>query len=83
MLARDPHAACARRQLCSGPDASLAPSTGESCSKWGYYYTADWAVDTGGQPHEVKEHTAANLRKQTAETRGFLGPHLRLYQIHR
>ncbi|PNH10350.1 putative oxidoreductase YdjG [Tetrabaena socialis] len=51
-------------------------------SKWGYYYTADWQVDTGGQPHEVKEHTAANLAKQADETQGNLGPHLRLYQIH-
>lgn len=51
-------------------------------SKWGYYYTADWQVDTGGQPHEVKEHTASNLRKQAAETQGHLGAHLNMYQIH-
>ncbi|KAG2487670.1 hypothetical protein HYH03_013671 [Edaphochlamys debaryana] len=51
-------------------------------SKWGYYYTADWQVDTGGKPHEVKEHTAPNLRKQAGETQALLGPHLRLYQIH-
>ncbi|GIL48691.1 hypothetical protein Vafri_5170 [Volvox africanus] len=51
-------------------------------SKWGYYYTADWQVDTGGQPHEVKEHTAANLRKQVAETSSHLGAHVTLYQIH-
>ncbi|GIL69477.1 hypothetical protein Vretimale_13588 [Volvox reticuliferus] len=51
-------------------------------SKWGYYYTADWQVDTGGKPHEVKEHTAANLRKQAAETSSHLGAHLALYQIH-
>ncbi|GLC46089.1 hypothetical protein PLESTM_001824100 [Pleodorina starrii] len=51
-------------------------------SKWGYYYTADWQIDTGGQPHEVKEHSAANLRKQAGETAAHLGPHLALYQIH-
>ncbi|KXZ54084.1 hypothetical protein GPECTOR_5g19 [Gonium pectorale] len=51
-------------------------------SKWGYYYTADWQIDTGGSPHEVKEHTAPNLRKQSGETAANLGPHLRLYQIH-
>jgi hypothetical protein len=27
------------------------------------------AVDTQGQPHEVKEHTAANLMRQAAEVR--------------
>ncbi|KAG2431842.1 hypothetical protein HXX76_009335 [Chlamydomonas incerta] len=51
-------------------------------SKWGYYYTADWQVDTGGAPHEVKEHTAPNLIKQAGETQGLLGGKLRLYQIH-
>ena len=25
-------------------------------SKWGYRYTAGWRVDTGGEPHEVKDH---------------------------
>ncbi|GLI62685.1 hypothetical protein VaNZ11_005361, partial [Volvox africanus] len=64
---------------------SLAPeqlSRAVVGSKWGYYYTADWQVDTGGKPHEVKEHTAANLRKQAAETSSHLGAHLALYQIH-
>lgn len=51
-------------------------------SKWGYYYTADWQVDTGGEPHEVKEHSLANLQKQTVESQEFLGRHLNLYQIH-
>lgn len=51
-------------------------------SKWGYTYTAGWQVDTGGAPHEVKEHTAANLVKQAAETQQHLGPYLDLYQIH-
>jgi len=51
-------------------------------SKWGYYYTADWKVDTGGAPHEVKEHTAPRLASQQAETDALLGSTLRLYQIH-
>ncbi|EFJ42383.1 hypothetical protein VOLCADRAFT_97624 [Volvox carteri f. nagariensis] len=51
-------------------------------SKWGYYYTADWQIDTAGQPHEVKEHTASNLRKQVLETSSHLGTRLNLYQIH-
>ncbi|WIA21706.1 hypothetical protein OEZ85_000872 [Tetradesmus obliquus] len=51
-------------------------------SKWGYVYTAGWQVDTQGQPHEVKEHTAANLLTQAAETDQHLGPFLDLYQIH-
>lgn len=51
-------------------------------SKWGYRYTADWQVDTGGQPHEVKEHTLSHLLHQTEETSKLLGTHLNLYQIH-
>jgi len=51
-------------------------------SKWGYYYTADWQVDTGGKPHEVKEHTFNNLVKQIGETEGHLGKFVDLYQIH-
>lgn len=51
-------------------------------SKWGYRYTADWRVDTGGEPHEVKEHSLVHLQAQEAETQTFLGEHLRLYQIH-
>jgi aryl-alcohol dehydrogenase-like predicted oxidoreductase len=49
-------------------------------SKWGYTYTADWQVDA--DPPEVKELTAATLRRQLAETRAHLGPWLSLYQIH-
>jgi len=53
-------------------------------SKWGYRYTAGWKVDTGGAPHEVKEHTARHLGEQAAETAGLLGGTgcLRLYQVH-
>jgi aryl-alcohol dehydrogenase-like predicted oxidoreductase len=49
-------------------------------SKWGYTYTAGWEVDA--DPPEVKDLSAATLRRQVAESRGLLGPHLRLYQIH-
>jgi len=51
-------------------------------SKWGYRYTADWRVDTGGEPHEVKDHSLSHLLHQEKETEQFLGQHLRLYQIH-
>ncbi len=49
-------------------------------SKWGYTYTADWRVDA--PVHEVKELSLATLRRQLAESRELLKPHLRLYQIH-
>jgi aryl-alcohol dehydrogenase-like predicted oxidoreductase len=49
-------------------------------SKWGYTYTADWQVDA--DPPEVKDLSAATLRRQLGESRGLLGEHLRLYQIH-
>ena len=32
--------------------------------------------------HEVKDHSTAALTRQLAESRGLLGGHLRLYQIH-
>jgi aryl-alcohol dehydrogenase-like predicted oxidoreductase len=49
-------------------------------SKWGYTYTAGWRVDA--DPAEVKDLSAATLRRQFAESRGVLGEHLHLYQIH-
>ena len=49
-------------------------------SKWGYTYTAGWKVEA--DRHEVKDHSLATLRRQEAESRGILGPHLDLYQIH-
>jgi aryl-alcohol dehydrogenase-like predicted oxidoreductase len=49
-------------------------------SKWGYTYTAGWHVDA--DPAEVKDLSAATLRRQIAESRALLGPHLGLYQIH-
>jgi aryl-alcohol dehydrogenase-like predicted oxidoreductase len=49
-------------------------------SKWGYRYTASWQVEAAVP--EVKELSAATLRRQLAESRSLLGPRLRLYQIH-
>jgi aryl-alcohol dehydrogenase-like predicted oxidoreductase len=49
-------------------------------SKWGYVYTADWAVDA--DPPEVKHHDVDTLRRQLEETRANLGDRLALYQIH-
>ncbi|WP_461026507.1 aldo/keto reductase, partial [Streptomyces sparsus] len=49
-------------------------------SKWGYTYTADWAVDA--ETHEVKDHSAATYDRQRAETDRLLGGRLDLYQIH-
>ena len=49
-------------------------------SKWGYTYTAEWRVDA--ERHEVKDLSVTTLRRQLAESRELLGPHLLLYQIH-
>lgn len=49
-------------------------------SKWGYTYTADWQVQA--ESHEVKDHGVATYDRQLGETRGLLGGHLDLYQIH-
>lgn len=49
-------------------------------SKWGYIYTAGWRVDA--DPAEVKDLSAATLRRQLTESRALLGSHMRLYQIH-
>jgi aryl-alcohol dehydrogenase-like predicted oxidoreductase len=58
----------------------LAPGEVQVSSKWGYSYTAGWRVDA--DEHEVKDLTAAQLRRQWRETTELLGDHLRLYQIH-
>ena len=58
----------------------LAPGDVQVSSKWGYSYTAGWRVDA--DEHEVKELTAAQLRRQWRETSDLLGDHVRLYQIH-
>ncbi len=49
-------------------------------SKWGYTYTAEWRIEA--ERHEVKDLSAATLRRQLAESRATLGDHLDLYQIH-
>jgi len=58
----------------------LSPGEVTVGSKWGYTYTADWHVDA--EVHEVKDLSLATLRRQLAESRALLGPHLRVYQIH-
>ena len=58
----------------------ITPGAVFVASKWGYTYTAGWRVDA--ERHEVKDHTAAALWRQFAETRARLGAHLALYQIH-
>jgi aryl-alcohol dehydrogenase-like predicted oxidoreductase len=58
----------------------IAPDAVTVGSKWGYTYTAGWAVDA--PVHEVKDHTLPTLRRQFAETGETLGGQLDLYQIH-
>jgi aryl-alcohol dehydrogenase-like predicted oxidoreductase len=58
----------------------FAPGELAISSKWGYRYTAAWRVDA--EHHEIKELTAAQLRRQWRETRALLGDHVGLYQIH-
>jgi aryl-alcohol dehydrogenase-like predicted oxidoreductase len=49
-------------------------------SKWGYTYTGGWSMTAPEQEH--KDLSAETFRRQIAETRGLLGDHLDLYQIH-
>lgn len=49
-------------------------------SKWGYTYTANWQVEA--EKHEIKEHSLATLRRQIGESTRWLGPWLKVYQIH-
>jgi len=49
-------------------------------SKWGYAYVGGWRLDA--EVHERKELTAAQLRRQLAETRELLDGFLDLYAIH-
>jgi aryl-alcohol dehydrogenase-like predicted oxidoreductase len=58
----------------------IAPEAVVVASKWGYTYTAGWRVEA--EKHEVKDHSPPVLRRQSAESRGLLGAHLDLYQIH-
>lgn len=58
----------------------IAPQDITVGSKWGYTYTADWAIEA--PVHEVKDHTLPTLQRQQIESLALLGPWLRLYQIH-
>jgi aryl-alcohol dehydrogenase-like predicted oxidoreductase len=49
-------------------------------SKWGYRYVGGWRADA--DVHEVKDHSAAALDTQLAETRAELGDRLAVYQVH-
>ena len=49
-------------------------------SKWGYRYTAGWAVQA--PVHEQKELSPARFHDQLAESRALLGGWLDLYEIH-
>jgi aryl-alcohol dehydrogenase-like predicted oxidoreductase len=49
-------------------------------SKWGYAYTGNW--DLAEPVQERKDLSAANFRRQLAETRALLGDSLNVYQIH-
>jgi aryl-alcohol dehydrogenase-like predicted oxidoreductase len=59
---------------------SRRPAEVTISSKWGYVYTADWAVDA--DPPEVKHHDVETFRRQFAESMENLGEWLALYQIH-
>jgi len=58
----------------------LAPIDVTIGSKWGYVYTGEWRIDA--PVHEVKDLSLTTLQSQITESRGLLGQHLQLYQIH-
>ncbi len=58
----------------------LAPGDVSVGSKWGYEYTGGWRLDA--EKHETKDLSVSTLRRQLDETRGLLGEHLDLYQVH-
>jgi aryl-alcohol dehydrogenase-like predicted oxidoreductase len=61
-------------------ERGIAPGEVGVGSKWGYTYTADWRIDA--EVHEVKDLSIDTLRRQIGESRGLLGSHLLVYQIH-
>jgi len=61
-------------------ERAIAPAALTIGSKWGYRYTADWAIDA--TVHEQKELSRARFEAQLVESRALLGDHLDLYQIH-
>ena len=61
-------------------ERGIAPGMATVGSKWGYEYTGNWRVNA--EEHEVKDLGVSALRRQLDETRGLLGEHLDLYQVH-
>jgi aryl-alcohol dehydrogenase-like predicted oxidoreductase len=61
-------------------ERAIPPAAVTVGSKWGYTYTADWRVDA--EIHEVKEHSAAVLKRQWRESSSHFGEYLKVYQIH-
>jgi len=61
-------------------ERAVAPDELVVGSKWGYRYTAAWAVDA--PVHEEKELSLDRFRLQLGESRALLGDRLALYQIH-
>jgi aryl-alcohol dehydrogenase-like predicted oxidoreductase len=59
---------------------NLPPGHVLAASKWGYTYTAGWQVEA--DRHEVKDHSLEVLLGQADLSRGTLGKHLAIYQIH-
>lgn len=67
--------------LASWLDArGIAPGRVVVGSKWGYRYVGGWQLFA--ERHEAKDHSLAALQAQLPESRGLLGAHLALYQIH-
>jgi aryl-alcohol dehydrogenase-like predicted oxidoreductase len=58
----------------------LPPDAVTVGSKWGYSYVGGWRMDS--PQHETKDLSRDTLRRQIAETRGYLHQHLDLYQVH-
>jgi aryl-alcohol dehydrogenase-like predicted oxidoreductase len=58
----------------------FSPGAVTVASKWGYAYTGGWRLDA--EVNEARDLSAAQLRRQLAETRALLGDRLSLYQIH-
>lgn len=59
---------------------AIEPGALTVSSKWGYAYVGEWRLDA--EVHERKQLTAAQLRRQLAETQALLGGHLDVYAIH-
>lgn len=77
--------------LCAYPDCRCARDLLQTVRRLSYpvtllslydRYTANWQIDTGGEPHEVKDHSAAHFASQSLETLELLGDYINLYQIH-